>query len=384
MGLLDAPVHNSKSLENHLYNFQSANFLKWRKALVDVRNGTADAKLLCVGDSTTAGIRSSTSATVPQNKSYPAQLAALMNAYLVPTTRGLAIPKSSSTAQVADTRWSATGTFALGPFGSGSQVGWGNKSTYWYSTSSTAVLTFADGVNANTYDVYYVDAGGAAFTIQATGGSSVPVTVGGTLLPKKATCVAGSAGTSNTVTITSGTGGNGRVFIIAVEPSLSTTKQARVGNVGASGADTVGWVSYPFNVTSNTYGSLDCIKAYAPHLTIIDLGINDALVGTSQSTYAANLALITAAAQVSGDVIFKTMLPSSPAETPTSRIPMETAYVNGIKNLGLPVIDVFNRIGSYTTYSAAGFMFGGTDYVHGNDYSYGDEAAMVLTALQSI
>lgn len=381
MGILDAPVHDSKTLHSYLHNFQSANFLKWRKALIGVRAGTADARLLCLGDSTTAGIRSSTDATVPQNKSYPAQLAALMNTYLVPTSKGLAIPKSASTSQIADTRWSASGTFALGPFGSATQIGWGNKSTYWFSTASGAVLTFADGVNADTYDVYYVDAGGAAFTIQATGGSSVSVTAAGGTIPKKATCVAASAGTGNTVTITSGTGGNGRVFIVGVEPSLSTTKQVRVGNVGAAGSDTGGWVSYPFSTPSNTYGSLDCIKAYAPHLTIIDLGINDAQVGT---TYAANLALITAAAQVSGDVIFKTMLPSSPAETPTSRVPAEASYVAHIKGLGLPVIDVFGRIGSYAPYSAAGFMSGGGDFVHGNDYSYGDEAAMVLTALRGL
>lgn len=369
-------ARDSHGLPSYLVNFQSSNFLKWKKALVDVRNGVADARLLIVGDSTAAGVGSSTT-TIPANKSWPAQLAALMNDGYVPATKGLAIPKSDSSAQPNDARWSSV-NWSAGPFSGISQIGWGNKNTFWYTTTIGATLTYADGVYADTYDIYYLDASGNRYiTAQASGGTPVnALMVEAALTVKKVTVTAAQASTTNVVTITMGaTGGsNTRAFILGVEPSLSTAKQVRIGNAGVSGSQSSGWVSYPGGNPANTYGALDSIKAYAPHLTIIDLGINDAGAGVSQAAYAANLAQVIAAAQVSGDVILKTMLPSSVGATAT----LEAAYVAGIKTLGLPVIDVFSRIGAYSVYNAAGYM---SDTVHGNDYSYGDEAAMVLAGL---
>ncbi|MGU3500905.1 SGNH/GDSL hydrolase family protein [Mycobacterium sp. C31M] len=360
-----------------LLNFTPTSLLKWRRALANVRAGSSDAKLLVIGDSTSVGIGGSTSSTVPQNKSWPTFLTSMMNSHLIPTCRGLAIPKSKGTSQTADQRWFGGTGWALNSQISQQWVGFGGFGCFWASATASTSLTYTDGVLADTYDIYYVSlSSNATFTASATGGSSVPVSqLGGSPPVRKVTVTAAAASTSNTVTITHDATTK-TLFILGVEPYLSTTRQVRVGNAGASGSSTANWIGYPYDNASNDYGALGSIKAYAPALTIIDLGINDANAhNLDAATYLSNLQQVIAAAQVSGDVIIKTMIPSGPVNVAA----LERQYVAEIEGLGLPIIDMFARIGSYAAYNAGGYM---NDTLHANDFGYADVAGTVFEALR--
>ena len=382
MGLLDPPARPIPGVGGSLLNFSNpTKFLKWRRAVSQLRFGAADAKILCIGDSTTAGIGGSTSGTVPQNRSWPTAFVTAMNAGYAPTARGLAIPRSKGSSQTADTRWSGGAGWALNSQISQQWVGFGGFGCFWGSATASTSLTYADGVLADTYDIYYVSlSSNATFEATATGGSSVTGTQpGGSANLRKITVSAGSASTSNTVTITHDATTKA-LFIVGIEPRLAATKQILVGNAGASGSSTAEWTGYPYGLTSNTYGPIDAIKTYAPHLSIIDLGINDAGAAMPASTFMANLVQIITAAQISGDVILKTMIPSDPTATP-NRLPLEQEYVAVIKSLGLPVIDTFGRIGSYASYQAGGFM---NDAVHAGSDGYADVGSSVAVAIRSI
>lgn len=384
MGILDAPTLTHPAAP-YLLNFKPALLRKWMKAVVDVRSGAADARLLCVGDSTTTGARSSTDATVPQWRSWPAQLADAMNAH-IPTARGLATPKSTSSSQTADTRWTLGASWSLNP-GSIFYVGFGGKGMFYRGSGATpSNLVFADStIVADTFDIYYqlLPSSGSQGVLYATAtggtqGTANTALAGGNNRIGKLTVSAASAGTGNTVTITHDA--NKTINVVGIEPYLSTTRKVRVGNAGASGSTTTDWVTLYQGLLANTYGGLDSIKAYAPHLTIIDLGINNAVApDTTAATFSSQLQQIIAAAQVSGDVILKTMLPSNAA---SGRVALEQQYIAAMRGLGLPVIDMNKRAGDGDAYFAAGYMNG--DGIHGNDYSYGETAAMVLTALRAI
>lgn len=391
MGILDAPGYSRSQAESrfgkHLYNMDASKFMKWNKALAKMRNGEADAKLLCLGDSTTAGIGSSTAATVAAIKGYPRRLAELINASGTPAASGLALPKSSSGSQAADTRWTGGTNWALDQAAI-VFMGFGGKGMFWRGVGITAGnLVFADSaVNADTFDVYYRRQPGSSstgtFDVTATGGSTTTVdaaATGGATRIEKVTVSAASAATSNTVTIAGKTAAK-TVDIVAVEPYLAATRKIRVGNGGASGSQTLDWVSYYQDNTANSYNALYAIRAYAPDLTIIDLGINDAGSAVSEANYASRLSQIITACQASGDVLLKTMLPSGGSAA--ARIPYEDTYVAYLKTLGLPLIDIYKRSVDYSTYFTAGFMQG--DGLHGNDYSYLDEASFVFDALRRI
>jgi len=392
MGILDAPSYAKAEADNrfanHLFSFDGSRLMKWNKALAKVRNGEADAKLLCLGDSTTTGIGSSTAATIAATKSYPGRLAELMNSYMVPAAPGLALPKSNSSSQPADNRWTIGTGWAQDPSGL-IYVGFGGKGMFYRGTGVTAgSLVFSDvRVLADTFDVYYrlqpASGSTGTFSVSATGGGVTTVdaaVTGGLNRIGKVTVTASTVATNNTVIIAGLTAAK-NVDIVGVEPYLSTTKKVRIGNGGASGSKTADWTAYYQGNATFTYGALDAIKAYGPDLTIIDLGINDAGGAVDIATYSANLALIIATCQASGDVILKTPLPSG-GNTEYVRIPYEVQYGAHFKTLGLPVIDFNARVVDYATYFAAGFMQG--DGLHGNDYSYLDMASFVLSALRRV
>ena len=188
----------------------------------------------------------------------------------------------------------------------------------------------------------------------------------------KSTATAASAATTNSVSIA---GSVAQVWVIGVEPWLSTTKRVRVANVGVPGSTTANW---NYAGTYGVYGPLMAIKQYAPDLTIISLGINDAYQQVAAGTVQTNLAAIIAAAQVSGDVILMTMPPSSGANYTTYEPLYQPVYSALSNGSGLPLVDIFGRFKS--TWQTA-LMFDGQ---HPNDYGYWDMAGAVDVLLRNI
>src|SRR5690349_1254196 len=64
------------------YGFTAKKLPKWQAAIARVRDGGADAKILCLGDSQFFGVGSTLSGTFPSTGSPVARIATLMNDYI--------------------------------------------------------------------------------------------------------------------------------------------------------------------------------------------------------------------------------------------------------------------------------------------------------------
>lgn len=342
------------------YSVIPAQVSKWQAALNALKNGSKDARLLFVGDSTTWGKGGSNHAEATYTTSVPALVSSLLRPICGLAQLGAAIAYGADADQIDD-RW------IIG-------AGWAENQGFgigiWDGHNATGILTFSSTVPCDSFDVYYIGfpAGGTA-TMAATGG--IPVNVN--MLNNnpgiyKQRVTAGSLASSNQLSIAVGSAPN--VNIISIEPTRTDAHSLHVGNYGFSGAATPQFVSFP-----NDYGSIPFIKAYAPDLTIISLGLNDMNSGVSADTYKANLQMLITAAQVSGDVVLTTFPPSQQA----ALFSQEPGFVAAMKavaatnNLG--VIDVFANFGSAYNQPLM------SDPVHPNNAGYAQWAQLTARAI---
>lgn len=358
------------SLPQHISRLYPTRLANWHAGVSAVLAGERDAKLLVVGDSTAGGVGGGSASSFIQANSWPSKMVPLLDRLIAPTAHGLAAPPSNSGAVTSpyDSRWTlGEGWTWRRTDDTDKAIGFGGKGTSVRGGAGGGLLVFGDPrIMADAFDVWIVvnnGGTGATYSMQATGGAVVTGQTFSQPAAKlvKVTLEAGSAATTNTVTIER-TGGSGAIYVVGIEPYLSTSRKIRVANAGISGSNTAGWLTRPPQDTP--WHGLGLIEEYAPDLTIIDLGINDADPAnvTSPATFAANLAQIIAAAQVSGDVILKSMIPSD-----ATRHAHEALLVAELAKFGLPMVDTF---GYYGTWDSA-LM---TDGVHGNASMYTDEA----------
>ena len=340
------------------------NMVNWRKALANMRNGVSDARILCVGDSTTLGYGTTLGSTFPTRGAYPKVLANELAARGFPAAEGLGCPPSA-VASNPDGRWTGTltGWGLLNGFGAGSAADYTN------STSTVGTLIYTPSVNCDSFYIYSLTnnlPNLSNILATATGGSQI--SVNGAAAPstiRSTVASAASASTSNTLTMTASALLG--VHCVGVEPFLSTTKQILVGNAGVGGTTTVNWTGG----ASQTWNGLALINANAPDLTIISLGANDAGTAVSSATYLANIQSLITAAKVSGDVL---LLPSIPAYENGGSASYLAQYYTGLVALAalnnVPMADVFN----YFNQANNGTPFGAGDNVHFNNVGYATEA----------
>jgi lysophospholipase L1-like esterase len=328
----------------------------FRLAVAQTKDGGRDTKVLFLGDSTTEGIGSSLGGTFVGYGSYPSRVK-LSGSASPPVVNGLAIYN------IVDDRWTLgsgwTFTAGFGFCQGGNNAGALNES------GAAGDLTFTPGATQGTFDsftVYYLtNPGNGSATVTATGGSATTINTSAAAGYATVTVKASGASTGNSVAVHPV---SGAVFIEAIEPFLSTTPTIRKGNAGVSGA-TSGQCA-----TNGSFNSLSAIKAYAPDLTVISLGINDAAVNGNDVFLGANLQAIIAAAQVSGDVILSTMPPSQDTTRITNERLYQPIYYALSQADRLPLLDVFMRFGS--AYNAA---FMNSDGTHPTEFGYWDWAA---------
>lgn len=335
---------------------------KWRSKIAAVRAGTGQAKLLCVGDSTTIGYQ----ATVAQ--SYPSKLVAALADY-IPAAKGLAIPVTDA----SDPRWETASWVMVTSFG------WGDGRAYVADNNTKGTLAFTPGIECDTFDVYLFGSGGyGTVSVNIDGGAATTLntaTLAGT--PGKVTVTA-APGSSHVVNITN-TSAAAPVAVLGVDAYLSTTPKVRVGNAGKSGSTTAQWGDAQ-GVTSGS-GSSACIRAYAPDLTLVMLGINDSIAGVTEATWTANITKTINAGKASGSVILMSTVPSGPSVTTAGQIAYRNASLALAKTLGVGYIDVYARFGSYATAQPFGFY---ADETHPNAVGYSDMAHGIAAALKAI
>lgn len=358
-------------------NMRPSLLAKWRAALGNT--ATSPARILCVGDSTTRGVGSG----VDGLSGWPNYLSKKLNARGLSAADGLVLPEYDRGTQTADTRlaygsgWSVTTV--------GSNLFWGGVGAFWFGTAGGAgTLVFSPGTTCDTFDIYYETASNTgSFTATPTGASGTVINTNGGLGLGKTTVNAAALSNTNTLTLSAPTGNN--VVIVGVEAYNRTSPQILVGNAGISTSYAANQVSTNNQTWSNEaqtpVGPLDCIKKYAPNLSIIDLaGINDIAVGASLAAFETGIQAVIAACQASGDVILMTETPTYTGYDTGGLQPQIVSYLQG---LGLPIIDTYNRWGGQPNYSTA---FGENYYFaasnnHPSTLGYNDKAEAVVAAL---
>lgn len=321
---------------------------KWYSALGRVRLGTGNAKLLCVGDSTTAGFGAT------QAASWPALVQQRLNLDIA-AQAGLAICMNLA---VDTARWSLGGwQNAFGPGGGALYANAG--------TGTDAVFT--PGVTVDTIDVWWFQAAGkGAFVVKIDGVAQPAIDTSGPAGAWVKTTYTVTAGASHTVALQLPTGNP--VSVLGVDAYLSTRNSVRVSNWGVSGSVTDTWVNAPY--------SLSGISSYAPDLTLVMLGINDANNAVSVSTWSANITSIVNEAKKSGDVVLMSVVPSN-AGTITTEQQYRAAAPGLAASLDIGFIDLFDRIGAYSAdlYS---------DNLHPNARGYANMARYVMSGLRAL
>lgn len=374
MGILDTPGMSQTQADGRYATknetgllFTPANSRKFRKAKANVRAGLADGKILHVGDSTTGGVGVDTSGTQGLPGCYPYKLAEILNGQGLPARAGLATagPNGSN----ADPRF----TFGTG-WNYATGFGFASRAVGW-TPGTAGTLTFQDYWAHDTYDIYYVtastgSASGATFTAQATGGALINGSSTGTSGYSKLTVAAGSDSAANVVSIVAS--GSVKVTIVGIEGYSSGTRRLRMANAGMGGT----------LATSNwgivgTWTSDAMIRAYAPDLTIISLGINDGGNSVTVAAYLAAVQIVITAAQVSGDVVVVPPLPPGPTATANMKA-FINLYTDALPTFALPLADIRNRWISGDDADALGFK---RDALHPNALGYGDLAEFLAPKL---
>jgi len=329
---------------------------KWRLALSKVRDGSGNAKILCVGDSTTGGTGSTLQFSYSTIGSHCGRLKQMLNTTLNPAVDGAGIPASvCAGATAVDNRWTAgsgwTDTVGIGVGSCGAYAGTSSSGNLVYAQSSSTNQVIAD-----SYYVYYLTNNGlGTLTLTATGGTPVVVNTNSSAAMTKVLVTAASASASNTLTATCTVA---TCYVVAVEPILSTAHQIYVGNAGAAGSTTGFWLA------NQPFTGINFITANAPDLCVISLGINDAGSSVPATSVQSNLQSLITACQASGDVLLDTFPPSENAPYSTN----EKLYLPIISSLAasnsLPIMDIYGLFNSVWT---SNHMYDG---LHPNDLGY--------------
>lgn len=348
----------------NIYGYKPENYRKSRAAFNKVRAGTANAKVLRIGDSTEAGKGAlvAGSNTNCYAQSPTARFATLMNSTPMPVKHNTFLSDHNlgdiASLKAYDTRITTTGATNVW---NGVNLSACSAPIRFPGASSS--VTYTADVACDTWEITYLDNSAAQFTWQIGAGASTQVNQANSAALVRIT-VTGTAATTLTLAWVSGT-----VGIWDVRGYNAATKEVSVFNAGV-----LSWASGDFISVSNYYTSLNHIKKIAPDLTIIRLGINDWNQATPipVTTYSANMQTIITAAQISGDVILTTPVPSQVTATMTAAGQKE--YIDAIYALaatnGLAVVDIWRRLGSYAESSALYY----SDASHQNAAGYYDIA----------
>lgn len=357
------------ALSGGIYNLTPPTLTKYRKARAAYLSGSARLKIACIGDSTTAGMGSNGSLFGSARiKSYPNYLAAALQAKDTRLITNLASRIGSQ--NVSDATYDPR--LVLGS-------GWGNViacpgGDTFTNNSTTNALAFSPGAAVDTVDVYYIVAGaGGSFTIDIGGATLATISQSGAAALGKTTVALGSL---TTPTINAKRV-SGTVWIIGFDAYNSAVPDVAIWNLGVSSKK----VADLANAT-DPYGPLNGTKSMAPHLIILDIGINDWLAPTSLSAFAASYLTLATQYQTVADVIVKIPIPSIASSV---SVATQLTYIAAMKSvattLNLPVIDMTQRFVSQATADAAGYYF---DTIHGNALNYADQADIIATVLTSI
>lgn len=344
----------AKPVQNvaNFYNFKGgANLARWAAAYDAVQAGSANAKVLFVGDSETAGYGANGSgyASGARSKSIPAvvgtNVAKTSNSSFFGNQN---VNGDGGTMPVYDTRIAMTG-------GWNSTSGTAGFAAFLYGTTAAGTLSFTPANSIDTIDVWYVtDPSFGSFTVNVDGGSTLATitpTAASSVLKQTISCSLGA----HTINIVRA---SGTVQILGVVASNSAIKEISLYQAGYSSGTSVHWSSSAV-VNSN----IPVLTQIAPDLTIAMACRNDNAVATGTSTFSTNMQTLITAAKLSGDIILVSSPPANGEDFSAYNTVLST--LSGSNNI--PYIDVLALFGSWATANAAGLE---SDNIHPNGVGY--------------
>ena len=327
-----------------LYNFAPKNLERWSYALANARSGRARAKVLCIGDSTTAGGNGTTYAGGRAN-SYPTAMASALNAVGVKAEAnsffgdahvvGCTFPQYDPRVTMG-TGWG----FYTASNGLGGHM--------FLNGTTTNALQFTPGASADTFDIYHLHNSSFSILVDGVSVATVTGTVGNDSPMKTTVSVASGLHTISIVP----TSTTNPTYVIGINGYLSTDCPVSILSAGMGGSKASDW-SDTANAWSPVYG----MQTVAPDLALINLGINDANAGVSISAFNAAMQGIINA--VGCDVVLVVPVPISTqfASAATQKSFRDAIYSLADSN-NAPLIDLVKGIASGAA-SAAGFWYDG-------------------------
>jgi len=339
------------------------------RALARVASGTGDMKLLYIGDSTTYGYGATPNGIGPT-------LSAAQHLVTAgyPAALGLSVPGHPGLPNV-DPRWVANTGWTKT---ANNTATWGGANAAWVGNSPSGTLTFTpgNGYSFDTFDIWYLVGPFGTVNANVDGGPSTLINCNGPPGVAKTTITA-PAGSAHVVNLSGVSGG---VEIIGIEPSLSTVSKVRVANAGVAGATTAGWTTT--DTTNAGYSPLDSIAAYAPDVSLIRLGINDAnSLGMPLKTYLANLLVLANTAKATGDVIISSPTPVRPPAIAAFLAVYAAALPAFCAANGFAYIPQFDRWGGLGLYAALNPIGYYNDVLHPSATGYADIATADVAAV---
>lgn len=361
----------------------SAKFPLFSLALAAAKAGTSNARIVHIGDSTTAGDWGGTTANGWANDarggSVPTQLQAKFTAAIDPSFVAKSIFGNGGgvSLQSPSTLYDYDHELTVGSdwtpiYSAGTQCPGGAMLKAAANTSTT--FGYTDTV-LDRAEVYY--------PTNTTLDSAISVTMAGTQVgPINQQTAFGwgkstYSGNPGSVLISQGANTSGGAYIAGMVAYSSAHKGVICQNMGAGGWATTDWIKT--NVSS-TFGPLDMIPKMSGNLYIICLGINDWQASLGSAAFQTNIATLIAKCQANGDgdVLVLGTNRTDPAlgyDQPTQEAYVAAAQAAATA-AGVKFFDIASITGfvNYATANAAGYM---GDQRHPNRTGYG----VIATAL---
>ncbi|OYW82456.1 MAG: hypothetical protein B7Z26_03185 [Asticcacaulis sp. 32-58-5] len=358
----------------------------WRAARAAVLAGERNARILCIGDSTTAGHGAYAAGMGDNNKAgaWPTQLVGLINARGGVASGSSVIGNNNATdSRLYDTRITFPAlqgwAFSTAAGVSGSTLGGYHTTASGYNPPSK--YNFAPLNACDTFEVYNPKAGGnaRAWILSVNDGADL-ATISNMQTPSP-------PGAFEKYTLTTALGANvlniraqntETTYLAGIIAYNSAIKEISVLNAGWSGAKAADLN----NGSGYAYGPVNAIGIYDPDLVIINIGINDANQAspTATATFTGHVQAVISAAQAAGaDVVLMAPTPIGSSYAANLNTLSAAIVALGVTN-GVPVIDLRTRFTDYATANAVGWM---RDTLHPNLSGYAQIAAAVADLIYS-
>lgn len=359
-----------------LFNWDARLLPRTRKALANVRNGTAPFAINFYGDSgfTGFGAGSGLGFTGAWAKSIPAVFAKLFRIYdrngnPVPVRRSsfwsnqCAGYNTSTVADMAnwDSRFTASGGWNL----IGVSVGPGGS---LLNTSSAGTLTLTPEEAYDRVNSYFVQGPGAG-NCTVTAGAGTPDVVNNNAGANAFTGFHTTSAASNTTQATTISFGTTGVFLVGAEMYSSGVNDIRVRNLAWNGAQ-----SNDFIGTGFPWSPLTALPVIGGDLSFVRCYRNDQNASVSPSTFKSRMqTFITQLKTFSDVILLRGHAPSASA----FNLANDAAFVSALKDLALsnscPLMDVVARMDTYENANSFGWYY--SDNVHYNAIGQSQEAA---------